>query len=92
MEDSVAIQQLMNFYSVSSSRGNIEDVVSTYAPDGVWKIASMGRMFEGQAAIRDGLQKKLAPGDVVTIPVKTPHQLMIEPGKEFTYLTVKVTQ
>jgi len=44
------------------------------------------------ASISGGMQKKLAPGDVVTIPVKTPHQLMIEPGHEFTYLTVKVTQ
>jgi len=44
------------------------------------------------ASIRGGLQKKLAPGDVVTIPVKTPHQLILEPGKEFTYLTIKVTE
>jgi len=29
---------------------------------------------------------------VVTIPVKTPHQVMVEPGKEITYLTIKVTQ
>lgn len=55
MEDIVAIQQLMNRYSVSSSRGDIEAVISTYASDGVWKIASRGLIFEGQAAIRDGL-------------------------------------
>jgi mannose-6-phosphate isomerase-like protein (cupin superfamily) len=44
------------------------------------------------ASISGGLEKKLSPGDVVTIPVRTPHQLIIPPGKEFTYLTVKVTQ
>ncbi|MGO9262815.1 MAG: hypothetical protein ACLQU1_42030 [Bryobacteraceae bacterium] len=43
------------------------------------------------ASISGGLEKKLSVGDVVTIPAKTPHQLKIEPGKEFTYLTVKVT-
>jgi len=43
-------------------------------------------------AIKDGVEKKLAAGDVVTIPAKVPHQLKIEKGKEFTYFVVKVTQ
>jgi mannose-6-phosphate isomerase-like protein (cupin superfamily) len=44
------------------------------------------------ASISGGLEKKLAPGDVVTIPVKTPHQLTVPAGKQITYLTIKVTQ
>jgi len=44
------------------------------------------------ASIKDGVEKKLAAGDVVTIPAKVPHQLKIEKGKEFTYFVVKVTQ
>jgi len=44
------------------------------------------------ASISGGVEKKLAPGDVVTIPIKTPHQMKVDPGKEITYLTVKVTQ
>lgn len=44
------------------------------------------------ASINGGSQKKLGPGDVITIPVKTPHQLIVPAGKEFTYMTVKVTQ
>lgn len=45
------------------------------------------------ASISGGAEKKLAPGDVVTIPAKTPHQVKLDAGaKEFTYLTVKVTQ
>jgi len=55
MEDCVAIQQLINRYSVSSSRGDVDDIVSTYADNGVWKIPSMETAFEGHAAIRDGL-------------------------------------
>jgi mannose-6-phosphate isomerase-like protein (cupin superfamily) len=43
-------------------------------------------------SIKGGMEKKLAPGDVVTIPVKVPHQLKLDPGKEFTYFVVKVTQ
>ena len=44
------------------------------------------------ASISGGLEKKLSAGDVVTIPAKTPHLLKIDPGKEFTYFFVKVTQ
>lgn len=44
------------------------------------------------ASIRGGMERKLSPGDIVTIPAKTPHQLKIDPGKEFTYVTVKVNQ
>ena len=55
MDDSVAIQQLLNRYSVRSSRREFDDVVATYAPDGVWEIASWGQTFDGHAAIRDGL-------------------------------------
>ena len=43
-------------------------------------------------SIKDGVEKKLAAGDVVTIPAKVAHQLKIEKGKEFTYFVVKVTQ
>ena len=41
-------------------------------------------------SISGGLEKKLSPGDVVTIPAKTPHQLKVD--KEFTYFVVKVAQ
>jgi mannose-6-phosphate isomerase-like protein (cupin superfamily) len=44
------------------------------------------------ASIGGGMEKKLAAGDVVTIPAKLPHQVKLDPGKEFTYFVVKVTQ
>ncbi len=44
------------------------------------------------ASIRGGHWRKLFPGDVITIPAKMPHQMKLEPGREITYLTVKVTQ
>ena len=43
-------------------------------------------------SIRGGTEKKLAAGDVVTIPAKTAHQVKLAAGKEFTYFVVKVTQ
>jgi mannose-6-phosphate isomerase-like protein (cupin superfamily) len=43
-------------------------------------------------SIKGGTEKKLAAGDVVSIPVKVAHQLKLDAGKEFTYFYVKVTQ
>jgi mannose-6-phosphate isomerase-like protein (cupin superfamily) len=42
------------------------------------------------SSIEGGRRMKLGVGDVVHIPVKVPHQLLVEPGKQFTYFVVKV--
>lgn len=42
------------------------------------------------SSIEGGETKQLAPGDVVHIPAKVPHQLKIPAGTEFTYLVIKV--
>ena len=44
------------------------------------------------ASILGGTEKKLAAGDVVTIPAKVAHQVKLDSGKAFTYFIVKVTQ
>jgi mannose-6-phosphate isomerase-like protein (cupin superfamily) len=41
-------------------------------------------------SIKGGSKHPLAAGDVVHIPAKTPHQLLVAPGKKFTYFVVKV--
>ncbi len=38
------------------------------------------------------MERKLGPGDVISIPPKVPHQIKLDAGQEITYLTVKVTQ
>jgi mannose-6-phosphate isomerase-like protein (cupin superfamily) len=40
--------------------------------------------------ITGAIRRKLAAGDVVRIPAKTPHQLLLEGAHEFTYFVVKV--
>ena len=40
--------------------------------------------------IKGGERKPLGPGDVVHIPARIPHQLLVPAGKEFTYFVVKV--
>jgi len=43
-------------------------------------------------SIKDGVSKHLAPGDVVHIAAKTPHQLMLDGGKQITYAVMKVKE
>lgn len=40
--------------------------------------------------IEGGIRHTLSPGDVVRIPAKTPHQIVLEGSKGFTYFVVKV--
>jgi mannose-6-phosphate isomerase-like protein (cupin superfamily) len=44
------------------------------------------------ASIKGGEEKKLAAGDVVTIPAKVAHQVKMDASKDFTYFVVKITQ
>lgn len=43
------------------------------------------------ASINGGERHTLSTGDIIHIPAGTPHQLLIEKGKPFTYFVVKVT-
>lgn len=54
MSDEIAIQQTLNTYSVSATRGNLEAMVATFAPDGVWEVPGIEARFEGREAILAG--------------------------------------
>jgi len=41
-------------------------------------------------AIEGGVKKRLGPGDLAHIPANTPHQVLLEPGQQLTYVIVKV--
>ena len=41
-------------------------------------------------SIQGGSKRPLAAGDIAHIPAKTAHQLLIAPGKHFTYFVIKV--
>ncbi len=41
-------------------------------------------------SIRGGEKVALAAGDVVHIPIKTAHQMLVESGKQITYFVVKI--
>ena len=42
------------------------------------------------SSIEGGQSYAVAPGDMVNIPAKTPHQMMLPPGGQITYFVVKV--
>lgn len=43
-------------------------------------------------SIDGGARQKLSPGDIVHIPPKTPHQVLLDPGAQITYFTLKVKE
>jgi uncharacterized RmlC-like cupin family protein len=40
--------------------------------------------------IQGGIRQKVAAGDLLRIPAKTPHQFLLDGAKEFTYIVLKV--
>lgn len=43
-------------------------------------------------SIDGGIRQKMAPGDILHIPPKTPHQVMLERGTQITYFTFKAKE
>jgi mannose-6-phosphate isomerase-like protein (cupin superfamily) len=41
-------------------------------------------------SIRNGIERKVSAGDVINMPASLPHQFILEPGKQITYIDVVV--
>ncbi len=41
-------------------------------------------------SIRNGIERKVSTGDVINMPAGLPHQFLLEPGKQITYIDVVV--
>ncbi len=52
------------------------------------KSAGPGEVRGG--TIEGGTKQKVGPGDIIHIPAKMPHQVLVEPGKQITYYIFKV--
>jgi len=44
------------------------------------------------ASIDGGTRQKISTGDIVHVPSKTPHQILLEPGQQLNYFTLKVNE
>jgi quercetin dioxygenase-like cupin family protein len=40
--------------------------------------------------IEDGIRRKLSAGDIIRIPARVPHQILLDGSQGFTYLVIKV--
>jgi hypothetical protein len=43
-------------------------------------------------AVEGGTRQKLSAGDIVHIPSKTPHNVLVDPGAQITYFIFKVKE
>lgn len=75
-----------DLYVVSSGRATL--VVGGTIP--TQKTISPGEIRG--PSIEGGTKQRLSVGDVVHIPPKTPHQLLLDPGANFTYFVFKVKE
>lgn len=41
-------------------------------------------------SIRNGIERKVSTGDVINMPAGLPHQFLLQPGKQITYIDVVV--
>lgn len=42
------------------------------------------------SSIRNGIERKVSAGDVINMPAGLPHQFLLEPGKQITYIDVVI--
>lgn len=42
-------------------------------------------------SIRDGIETKVSAGDIINMPAGLPHQFLLEPGQQITYIDVVVS-
>jgi mannose-6-phosphate isomerase-like protein (cupin superfamily) len=43
-------------------------------------------------SVRSGAMQRIGPGDILHIAPRTPHQLLLEPGAQITYFTLKIKE
>ncbi len=55
------------------------------------KTTAPGEM-RGPSIDGGSVRQKIAPGDILHIQPKTAHQVLLEPGKQITYFTLKVKE
>jgi mannose-6-phosphate isomerase-like protein (cupin superfamily) len=78
---------------------SVADVFIVQTGEGVLVVG--GVLVEGRTlspgelrgkAIEGGEKRRLEAGDVAQIPAGVPHQMLVEPGRQVTYLVVKIPQ
>jgi mannose-6-phosphate isomerase-like protein (cupin superfamily) len=77
-------EHVADFFVVESGGGTL--VVGGKAPGA--KQTEPGELRGPR--IEGGEKHRIAAGDIVHIPANTPHQVLLDPGQQITYVTIKV--
>lgn len=89
-------------YRVGNSQAEIHTKQADFivVRDGEGTVLAGGKIVDGKpsgpdelrgASIEGGTKYKLTAGDSLYVPANTVHQFLIEPGKHFTAVIIKVT-
>lgn len=55
-------------------------------------LEQLPRKQQRGSSIKGGASYKLAPGDIVHVPVAVPHQIVIAPNETYMYLLIKLDE
>jgi len=61
MLDKVEIQETISRYHEGASTSDLEQIISTFLPDGVWEVPSLHVRVQGHADIREKMEELVAP-------------------------------
>lgn len=74
-----------------------DDVMIVQSGEGTLIVGGKGTNMHPSApkeqqgtSIEGGISRHVSAGDVIHIPANTPHQFLLEPGKQITYTLVKI--
>jgi hypothetical protein len=77
MIEEYAIQRVLNLYSEGATRGDWDQMIATFLPEGVWEIPALGLKLEGREGIRQGMMAVAAPMTFV-VQLNTPALIDID--------------
>ena len=59
--DKLAIQETISLYHEGASKPDLEQVIATFLPNGIWEVPALRIRSEGVAAIREAMTALMEP-------------------------------
>ena len=88
MSDAFAIQQVLNLYSEGASRRDWDQVMSTFAEDGIWEVPRRDLLLQGHGPIRAAMQGFVAAMDFF-VQLNTPAIIEVDGDRATARSTIR---
>ena len=88
MLEEFAIQQTLNAYSDAASCGDVEQLVSTYVADGVWKVPAVELQCSGHEEIRQASLALQAPMAYM-VQLNSPARIQVDGDRAITRSVIR---